>query len=125
MILLRPRLRAIAFVMVSLVTATVTLGALRPCWGTEHRHAGVADPACVMHHGAPAPVEGHGHEGHVPQHSSNEGPQLRCNCANDADAPLVMGNAIVAARASAAVPSESHQVTAEIAPRLVASDVTP
>jgi hypothetical protein len=33
MTLLRSLLRAIALVMVSVVTATVTIGALRTCWG--------------------------------------------------------------------------------------------
>jgi hypothetical protein len=125
MIGLRTRLRAIAFVVVSVVTATVTLGALRTCWGTEHRHAGVAEPACAMHHGAPPPGEGHGHHGHAPDHSSKDGQQITCNCAADADAPLVTPHAIVATRATALALSEGTRVTAETSPRLPDSDITP
>ena len=125
MIFLRPWLQAIAFVMVSVVTATVTVGALRPCWGTEHRHAGIAEPACAMHHGAPPPVKGHGHHGHGPEHSSGDGQQITCDCGNDADAPLVISSAIVATRESDFAPSDGNRVIAETSPRLPHSDVTP
>jgi hypothetical protein len=111
--------------MVAVVTATVTLGALRTCWGTEHRHAGVADPACAMHHGAPPPVDGHGHHGHAPEPSSKDGQQITCNCATDTSAPLLMPSAVLVMRASAPAPAEGHRVPAGLSPRLPDTDVPP
>jgi hypothetical protein len=112
--------------MVSVVTATVTVGALRTCWGTEHRHAGVTEPACAMHHGARAPVEGHGHHGHGPDHTSTPDSQrITCNCSNDAGEPLVVPHAIVVERTPHLVLAEGDLLASPVSPRLPDFDHTP
>src|SRR5688500_6944648 len=61
---LRRHLIAIALTTVSVHMGTLTAGALRVCWGHEHRHAGNAAPDCVMQHHSSAPAQVHGHHGH-------------------------------------------------------------
>jgi hypothetical protein len=125
--ILRGHLRATALAIVIVVTATVTVGALRTCWGGEHRHAGAGDPACAMHHGdhgVPA-AEAHGHHAHgADPASTSEGPHVRCNCATDADAPL-MPTAIVAAPAVHQAPAASSALPRAASPRVPYVDRTP
>lgn len=140
-------LRAVAILMASVVTVSATVGALRPCWGVEHRHAGMSHDDCLMHHGVPAPA-GHGHHGHHAGpgdhgnqgshdghggHGSHDtghapathGPMFTCNCADDPGAPLILPHAILAVRAPHSGLTVGDLLASEPSPRVPGSSTLP
>jgi hypothetical protein len=88
---LRRGMFAIALITLMLHAGVVTLGCLRVCWGTEHRHASGAAEDCPMHHHAPVQSTQHDHHGHgnAAAPPDNEGPQLVCGCSSDPTSPYV------------------------------------
>lgn len=83
---------AIALITLMLHAGVVTLGCLRVCWGTEHRHAGGAAEDCPMHHHGPVQSrQDNNHHAHnnavVPP--NDEGQQLVCGCSSDPTSPYV------------------------------------
>lgn len=121
----RKHLLAITLATVSVHLGTLTAGSLRVCWGSEHRHAGVAEPNCAMHHHSPALSQEHGHHGRDSAHPPNDRQQIACNCANDAGSLYFTPNATVAALTSITPPTEVHVVTPEPAPSVTPLESTP
>jgi hypothetical protein len=109
---LRRHLIAIALATISVHAGTLTAGALRVCWGNEHRHAGAAAQDCAMHHHASVPAP-NGHHGHGSAHPSSERALIACNCTDDADSPYIAPNALVAVRVSLAAPIEVYTLSPE------------
>ena len=115
---LRRHLLAIAVATMSVHAATLTAGALRTCWGTQHRHGGSAAPDCAMHHGSgavDAHTLGHGHA-----HHPGDGAQVACKCDNNAGALFVAPDAIVGTTSALAIPAEAHTLTRVLVERLSA-----
>jgi hypothetical protein len=90
---LRRQLGIVTVAVAILQTAIVTFGALRPCWSTEHTHAGTTAPECPMHHHQPAhaPQAGQHHHGG----STEDGARVTCRCSNDPATPYLGPSAIV------------------------------
>lgn len=87
----RPRLFTLAVITLTLHVGVVTLGALRVCWGTEHRHVGAAVEDCAMHHRAGSASGRHAHHGHgspvTP--TDDDGERVSCRCSDDGGSPYV------------------------------------
>jgi hypothetical protein len=121
----RRHLSAIAVVTMSMQLAIVTLGSLRVCWGSEHRHAGAAAPECAMHHHSSAPAQEHGHHGQGSTNPPMEGAKVTCNCANDPGALYVGPSAVVVGRVSFAAPTAVDTVIRETGQSVPEIELTP
>jgi hypothetical protein len=89
---LRLHLIAVTIMTLTLHAGAVTFGALRVCWGGEHRHAGVRVDDCAMHHQATTPGAQHAHQHHEhagPLQPQDEGERIACRCSNDTSSPYV------------------------------------
>ena len=121
---IRVHVLAIALATMSVQIGTLAAGALRVCWGAEHRHAGPAALDCAMHHGS-VPAGHHDHHGrHSPAHEAPTS-QITCNCANDPGAPYVSPTAVVAHRVSLSVTLVVHPFRLENDLRIPRIDRTP
>jgi hypothetical protein len=94
---LRSHLVAVAIATLALHAGAVSFGALRPCWATEHRHAGVPVDDCVMHHRAASGSGGHAHHAHggAASPTGQGGEQVSCSCSNDVSTPYVGPAAVI------------------------------
>ena len=121
----RRHLIAIALTTASMHIASLTVGAFRVCWGTEHRHAGTAAPECSMHHQPSAPAQDHGHHGHHAAAAPKDDAKVACNCANDPGSLFVSPSAVVLDRVSLTPPTETHVVSAASPNGVPETDLSP